>query len=318
MIDILRNVTEAIFESYTKVGINHLDGGNLPSRQAILKIVNDYEWLIFPGYTDEQPVDSREARFVISETVNRLARSLTAEISKSLCYKYRDKYGASAAPFRCAPEPSRVAAGRESCSQTAPGYAGCMSEAETVTKEILVGLPALRQRIHLDVEAAYLGDPAAKSTEEVILSYPGLEALIVHRFAHELWIRGIPLLPRIMSEHIHGKTGIDIHPGANIGAGFFIDHGTGVVVGETTLIGSNVKIYQGVTLGALSVKKELSDSKRHPTIEDNVTIYAGATILGGETVIGKGSTIGGNVWLTRSVPAHSKVYNNPEEYRIEK
>jgi serine O-acetyltransferase len=311
MIDILRNVTEAIFESYTKVGINHLDGGNLPSRQVILKIVNDYEWLIFPGYTDEQPVDSREARFVISETVNRFARSLTAEIGKSLCYKHRVACGA----FCGFPVPSK---GMDAFPSDTRGYTLCMGEAETLAKEILERLPLLRQRIHLDVEAAFLGDPAAKSTEEVILAYPGLEALIVHRFAHELWIRGIPLLPRIMSEYIHGKTGIDIHPGATIGDGFFIDHGTGVVVGETTLIGRNVKIYQGVTLGALSVKKELSDSKRHPTIEDDVTIYAGATILGGETVIGKGSTIGGNVWLIRSVPAHSKVYNNPEEYTIEK
>jgi serine O-acetyltransferase len=314
MIDILRNVTEAILDSYTKVGINHLDGGNLPSRQAILKIVRDYEWLIFPGYTDEQPVDGREARFVISETLNRLARSLTTEIGKSLCYKHRVTRNS----FCGFPLPPESAGGLEDFSGNIHGYTACMVDAENLAKEILVGLPLLRQRIHLDVEAAFLGDPAAKSTEEVILSYPGLEALIVHRFAHELWIRGIPLLPRIMSEYIHGKTGIDIHPGAVIGNGFFIDHGTGVVVGETTVIGSRVKIYQGVTLGALSVKKELSDSKRHPTIEDDVTIYAGATILGGETVIGKGSTIGGNVWLIRSVPPYSKVYNNPEEYTIEK
>jgi serine O-acetyltransferase len=153
----------------------------------------------------------------------------------------------------------------------------------------------------LDTIAAYDGDPAAHSKEEVSLSYPGLEAIVIHRIANFLYKNGIPIIPRIMSEHVHGKTGIDIHPGATIGESFFIDHGTGVVIGETCVIGKNVKIYQGVTLGALSVKKELQDKKRHPTIEDNVTIYAGATILGGDTVIGKGCIIGGNTWVTQSV-----------------
>jgi serine O-acetyltransferase len=190
----------------------------------------------------------------------------------------------------------------------------CKKEAEQVVLELLGQLPELRRKIHLDVEAAFEGDPAAKSHEEVILAYPGLEAISIHRFAHELWIRNIPLLPRMMSEYIHGKTGIDIHPGATIGESFFIDHGTGVVIGETTVIGKNVKIYQGVTLGALSVRKELSHKKRHPTIEDEVTIYAGATILGGETVIGRGSVIGGNVWITESIPPFSRVYNKPLEY----
>jgi serine O-acetyltransferase len=300
MIDIVGNITEAIFESYTRIGINHFDSSNLPSRQTVLGIISDYEWIIFPGY-DEKSLDRRQVRFVISETLNRLARNLISEIGKSLCFKHKLDCG--------------VFCGY---SQNASGLASCMAESEKLTKEIMETLPWLRQRIYLDVEAAFRGDPAAKSNEEVVLAYPGLQALIIHRFAHELWIRDIPLLPRIMSEYIHGQTGIDIHPGAKIGDGFFIDHGTGVVVGETTVIGNNVKLYQGVTLGALSVKKELSDFRRHPTIEDDVTIYAGATILGGETIIGKGSIIGGNVWLTRSVPAFSKVYNNSEEYRIEK
>jgi serine O-acetyltransferase len=190
----------------------------------------------------------------------------------------------------------------------------CEKEAEQVTLDLLTQLPDLRRKLQLDVEAAFRGDPAAKSHEEVILAYPGLEAIAIYRFAHELWIRNIPLLPRMMSEYIHGKTGIDIHPGATIGDSFFIDHGTGVVIGETTIIGRNVKIYQGVTLGALSIRKEFSDRKRHPTIEDEVTIYAGATILGGDTVIGKGSVIGGNVWITESVPPYSRVYNKPSEY----
>ena len=163
--------------------------------------------------------------------------------------------------------------------------------------------------------AADRGDPAARSQEEVILSYPGVQAIMVHRIAHELWVRDIAMIPRMMSEYVHGITGIDIHPGAQIGDSFFIDHGTGVVIGETTVIGDNVKLYQGVTLGALSVQKELANSKRHPTIEDEVTIYAGATILGGRTVIGRGSIIGGNVWLTDSVPPNSRIYHNPSQVR---
>ena len=162
----------------------------------------------------------------------------------------------------------------------------------------------------LDVAAIFNGDPAAKSKEEVILSYPGLQAILTYRVAHFLCVNGVPVIPRIMSEHIHGRTGIDINPGAEIGDSFFIDHGTGIVIGETSIIGNNVKIYQGVTLGALSVKKELMNKKRHPTIEDDVTIYAGATILGGQTVIGKGSVIGGNTWVTESVPAGTKLIIN--------
>jgi serine O-acetyltransferase len=159
-----------------------------------------------------------------------------------------------------------------------------------------------------DVDAAFKGDPAAKTVEEVILAYPGLEAIVAHRVAHCFWEAGLPLLPRMMSEHVHGRTGIDIHPGASIGRRFFIDHGTGVVIGETTVIGDDVKLYQGVTLGALSVRKGEGSVKRHPTIRDGVTIYSGATILGGDTVVGAGSVIGGNVWLTHSVPPRSTVY----------
>jgi serine O-acetyltransferase len=180
--------------------------------------------------------------------------------------------------------------------------------------ELLSCIPSLRERISLDVRAAFEGDPAAKSQEEIVLAYPGVEAIIAHRIAHEIWKKGIPLIPRMMSEHIHGKTGIDIHPGAQIGDSFFIDHATGVVIGETTVIGNKVKIYQGVTLGALSVSKRLGDEKRHPTIEDNVTIYAGATILGGGTTIGHDSTIGGNVWLTSSVPPNSTIYSRAVDY----
>lgn len=170
----------------------------------------------------------------------------------------------------------------------------------------------LRQKLEGDLMAVFEFDPAAKSRSEVLVSYPGFFAIAVYRIAHELWVNGVPVLPRMMSEYVHGKTGIDIHPGAEIGERFFIDHGTGVVIGETSLIGNDVKIYQGVTLGALSVSKAEGDIKRHPTIENDVTIYANATILGGSTVIGHGSVIGGNVWLTHSVPPNSLVYHKSE------
>jgi len=184
----------------------------------------------------------------------------------------------------------------------------CRAAASLVVEEFFEELPKIRVILERDLEAAVRGDPAAKSANEVILSYPGFQAITVHRMAHFLWTRQVPIIPRMMSELVHGRTGIDIHPGAQIDESFFIDHGTGVVIGETTIIGKNVKLYQGVTLGALSVRKEESDHKRHPTIEDDVTIYANATILGGETVIGSGSVIGGSVWITQSVPPGSKIY----------
>jgi len=188
---------------------------------------------------------------------------------------------------------------------------GCSLESQDrakVARSFFDALPEVRERLLLDVQAMYEGDPAASSTDEVIRTYPGFYAIAAHRIAHELYIENVSLIPRMIAEFAHSKTGIDIHPGANIGNSFCIDHGTGVVIGETTHIGNNVKIYQGVTLGALSVNKEDAQSKRHPTIEDHVVIYAGASILGGKTTIGHHSVIGGNVWLTQSVPAHSKIY----------
>ncbi len=192
---------------------------------------------------------------------------------------------------------------------------------EDVTRTFLSALPGLRELVAEDVHAAFLGDPAAKSFAEIILSYPSIKAVTIQRLAHVLYNVGVPLLPRIMTEHAHQATGIDIHPGARIGRSFFIDHGTGVVIGETTEIGDHVKLYQGVTLGALSFSLDdegnlLRGQKRHPTIEDDVTIYAEATILGGKTVIGKGSVIGGNVWLTSSVPGGSKVVIEPTFKRV--
>jgi serine O-acetyltransferase len=199
----------------------------------------------------------------------------------------------------------------------------CAALARRIVDRFLATLPRVRRLLALDIRAAYEGDPAARSFEEIMLAYPGLRAVTTYRLAHELHELGLPLLARIMTEHAHRQTGIDIHPGAKIGRAFFIDHGTGVVVGETTTIGHNVKIYQGVTLGALSIPRDerglvIRGKKRHPTIQDDVIIYAGATILGGETVIGKASVVGGNTWLTHSIPPRSRVISTPLEQRIER
>lgn len=196
----------------------------------------------------------------------------------------------------------------------------CIEKADRITMEFINSLPALREILSTDVAAALHGDPAALSSEDVIISYPCIEAITIYRLAHQLWIREVPLIPRIMTEYAHSQTGIDIHPGATIGNNFFIDHGTGVVIGETCVIGNNVKLYQGVTLGAKSFetddKGEFLRVKRHPNIEDNVVIYSGATILGGDTTVGHDSIIGGNVWLTNSVPPYSKVYNSTPQPTI--
>ena len=185
-------------------------------------------------------------------------------------------------------------------------------DATLIAKEFTLQIPAIHDKLWADAEAIYQGDPAAESVDEVILAYPGFMAISIYRIAHELYKLNLPIIPRILTEHAHEKTGIDIHPGAKIGSPFFIDHGTGIVIGETTEIGKNVKIYQGVTLGALSVDKSLSQTKRHPTIQDDVIIYSQAVILGGNTVIGEKSIIGGNAWITQSIPANSIVYNKSE------
>lgn len=195
----------------------------------------------------------------------------------------------------------------ESC--TYPGF-----DYKKVWKRFLIRLPEILEKLNRDAEYLFKNDPASNSVEEVILAYPGFFAITVHRLSHEFHSMGMPLIPRMMSEYAHRVTGIDIHPGATIGTPFFIDHGTGIVIGETTVIKDHVKIYQGVTLGALQVSKEMRKLKRHPTVEENVTIYAGATILGGDTVIGRNSTIGGNVWLTESVPPNSLVYHKSETH----
>lgn len=289
----IQSISNSILASYRDLGgINHLTDTTLPSRQAVEQILNSLESLIFPGFQAEELLDSDYIAFNLGEKLNRLAGQMTIEIAKSLRYK-------------CLLEEKR-------CNRD------CRERASQISLRILEEIPELRKRALKDVEAALAGDPAARSVEEIILSYPGLEAVIAYRISHSIFKMDVPLIPRMISEHIHRKTGIDIHPGATIGENFFIDHGTGVVIGETTVIGKNVKLYQGVTLGALSVKKEEANIKRHPTVEDNVTLYAGATVLGGETIIGTNSVIGGNVWITSSVEPDSMIYNTAENYSQKK
>ncbi len=281
----IAEVVDAVLDAYHRQGgINYAGGANLPSQQHIIDITLALRTILFPGYYTDRAIDETSLSYVTGERVVWLYKNLRQEIAKSICFDCHE----CSVQGRC-PD--------------------CAARADGITLELLQALPVLRQRLMLDVQAALDGDPAASSADEVILAYPSVAAITVHRIAHFLYRCRVPLLPRIMSEYIHHRTGIDIHPGATIGRSFFIDHGTGVVIGETTVIGDRVKIYQGVTLGALSVARTMRGQKRHPTIRDDVTIYAGATILGGDTVIGAGSVIGGNVWLVSSVPPDSRVYN---------
>ncbi len=291
----LTHAVQALMQAYTSPSVLQTSHGSLPSRDAIIKTLLDFRELLLPGYYGI--VAQAATRERIRGLVEDIATELPKQIALALCHD------------RKLP--------REHCAECSD----CQAEAEAIVWDLLDRLPALREMLAEDVEAAYLGDPAAHDHDEVILSYPCVQAIFVHRIAHDLFTRRVPLIPRIMSEYVHGRTGIDIHPGAQIGRRFFIDHGTGVVIGETTVIGNNVKLYQGVTLGALSFPKDANGSlvrhiKRHPTIEDDVVIYAGATILGGETVIGRGSVIGGNVWLTHSVAPYSKVVIEEPHIRI--
>lgn len=260
-------------------GINFIDATNLPVRDRILHILDLLIELLFPGYTGKRTVTKSNINFIVGDILCEVYSELSGQIERA--YKYRCRM--------------------EKCET-----GDCLKMAETVTMNFLTKLPKIRETLKSDVAAAFDGDPAAKSYEEIVISYPCIIAIATYRIAHELYLEDMPLIPRIMSECAHAKTGIDIHPGARIGRRFFIDHGTGVVIGETTIIGDNVKIYQGATLGALSFPKDergriIKGGKRHPTIEDNVTIYAEATILG-DITIGKGTIIGGNVWIKESVP----------------
>ncbi len=254
-----------------------------PSREAVFAVTSDLQSLLFPGYFDHEELGRESLRYLYGNTLERVRRELTQQVMRALC-------------FRCQEE----------------GKLGlCKEKGEDLVDRFLADLPALRKNLALDAEAAFRGDPSANSPEEVIFSFPGMKALIHHRLAHRLYRLEVPLIPRMMAERAHSLTGIDIHPGAQIGEGFFIDHGTGVVIGATAEIGKNVRIYQGVTLGAKSFPTNsegelIKGIPRHPMVEDDVVIYAGATVLGRIT-IGAGSVIGGNVWLTESLPPRTRV-----------
>ncbi len=280
----------------TDLRTSHLDSTFLPSRARTIELIELVRKLMFPGFFDERKLTSAA---IVQHTTHLLeqVRELAFEqVRESINYDINRVRG------------QRQADHSEHCDH----------EAHRVVDAFMMRLPEVRRMLSLDVQAAFDGDPAAQSTDEIIFCYPGLDAIFIHRLAHELWNLKVPLLPRIMSEYAHNETGIDLHPGATIGESFFIDHGTGVVIGETTIIGKRVKVYQGVTLGALSTKggQAWRGRKRHPTIEDDVTIYGGAIILGGETVIGQGSTIGGSVFLTQSVPPQSSVSMKPPELKV--
>jgi serine O-acetyltransferase len=277
----LKDVVKAMVQSCSSEQmVHHVGAALIPSKDEIIRILDILQDTLFPGFFGRQELSHTTLEFHLGNEISVLFELLAAQISRSIRHECR-----------------RMDSLCVKCVQA--GWEEALLFVEKLT--------AIRSMLARDVKAHYDGDPAAKSLDEIVFSYPGLYAIFVYRVAHELFLRGIPLIPRIMTEHAHSRTGIDIHPGATIGEEFFIDHGTGVVVGETTTIGNRVRIYQGVTLGALSVPREseggsfLRGRKRHPTIEDDVTIYAQATILGGETVIGARCVIGGNVWLTASV-----------------
>jgi serine O-acetyltransferase len=271
-----QKIVDALLGSYQDTGgINHVDCATLPSKDAIAELCQMQLQLLFPGFFTEA-VQEADLVMITGELVEEVRKRLLVEVSRSL----------------------RIRNG--TCADND-------SETVCVICDYLQQLPAVRKLLQTDVQAAFDGDPAASCVEEVILAYPGLEAIAIQRLAHELYKLGVPVIPRMMTEWAHGRTGIDIHPGASIGTHFFIDHGTGVVIGETTQIGNHVKLYQGVGLVAksLAAGQALRGKKRHPTLEDHVTVYANATIVGGDTVIGAGSTIGASVFLMGSVePDH--------------
>ncbi|MBY0525381.1 MAG: serine acetyltransferase [Gemmataceae bacterium] len=281
----LAEITDALVVTYTQQnGLHHLDRRPLPSRDVVADILADLFDVLFPGYGRRQSLHSRNIAYYVGDLLDGLLDKLSQQIRRAL----RHDHAPNAQPI------------------------DFEAVAQLKAVELLRRLPALRAVLEQDVDAAYEGDPSARSRHEIVFSYPGLEAVAVYRVAHELLLLDVPLIPRMMTEAAHSKTGIDIHPGAKIGPSFFIDHGTGVVIGETCDIGSHVKLYQGVTLGALSFPRDgagniIRGQKRHPTLEDDVVVYANATILGGKTVVGHHAAIGSSVWLTQSVEPYSLV-----------
>ncbi|MDR2350040.1 MAG: serine acetyltransferase [Deltaproteobacteria bacterium] len=275
----IRNLVSAITKSYSELpDLIRPESEDRINKDSILRVLEELRGLIFPGYFSKKTLRTDYVEYSVGEVLEDLTHTLGKQIGQAL------RHGSNPP-------------------------ADPKNEAEDITRSFLSRIPDLRKILQTDVEAAYDGDPAAYDKVEIILSYPGLYAITVNRLAHELHLLKVPLIPRMMTEHAHGLTGIDIHPGASLGHHFFIDHGTGIVIGETTVIGNHVKIYQGVTLGALSTRggRLLDGVKRHPTIEDHVTIYSGASILGGSTVIGEGVVIGSNAFITKSIPERTKV-----------
>ncbi len=276
----IETITEAILGDYRgERAVDRIDMFRQPDKQEIVKIINGLLQIVYPGYYFDKTYKIYGISHKMSVKVEDVIYHLNKQIGLAL------------------------------------QFAGSHEDGEAAAVAFFKRIPAVRAVLETDVEAAFQGDPAAKSREEIIMAYPGLYAITVYRLAHELFLLKVPLIPRIMTEHAHSITGIDIHPGAFIGNYFCIDHGTGIVVGETAVIGDHVKVYQGVTIGALSTRnvEKMRNARRHPTIEDHVTIYAGASILGGETVIGENSVIGGSVFITSSIPADTKVnMKNPE------
>ena len=284
----IEKVVEEISENYDNEPLFSTKAGkNMPERKELRLVM-------FPGYFGEQDATRCLPKYFVGDRLLTIYHMFFEQIACAFAYEESEVHA------------SEITGIPDEDNQR---------KAERVCSEFFEQLPRIQKLLLKDVQAGYDGDPAAQSKEEVIFSYPGLFAIFVYRIAHELYIRQVPFIPRIMTEYAHAKTGIDINSGAQIGESFFIDHGTGIVIGETTIIGDHVKLYQGVTLGGLSTRggQKLSGKKRHPTIENNVTIYAGATILGGETVIGENSVVGGNTFITGSIPANSKVsFHIPE------
>jgi len=294
----LGELVQDIVRSYKSDGrTQHIDRVYLPSRGEIIRLVNDLLELVFPGFIGRQHLTEHNVAFHVGDLLPRIGEGAYRQIL--MCLRYMD----------------------EAAEETSVDVPRCERQARDFTVAFMEGIPEIRRFLAGDVQAAFDGDPAALNLDEILLAYPGLLAIAVHRLSHTLYKLQVPLMPRIMSEWAHTQTGIDIHPGASIGENFFIDHGTGVVIGETTDIGNSVKIYQGVTLGALSFPKDergrvIREAKRHPTVEDNVTIYANAIILGGDTVVGANSVIGGSVFVTESVPPNSLATFKPPELRV--
>ncbi|GHV83076.1 serine acetyltransferase [Spirochaetia bacterium] len=284
-----KEIVDSLVQSYKEIeNTIKVDSQYQLNHSVIIEVIEKLRALIFPGYFVKKYITTNFIEYHTGQLVEEICFDLTKQIGTALRHRKENKDIT---------------------------YHGAKDEAEKIVYTFLSKIPKIRKTIAMDVDATFDGDPAACSKDEIISSYPGIYAIMINRLAHELYLIDVPLIPRIMTEHAHSITGIDIHPGATIGDRFFIDHGTGIVIGETTVIGKNVKIYQGVTLGGLSTRggQSLKGIKRHPTIEDDVTIYSGASILGGSTVIGRGVVIGSNAFVTKSVPERTRVsVKNPE------